>query len=315
MISTAKKYVGYKEGSGNSNRFSSAMGRPAEEWCADFTSAVAAESGNGSLFPNTASCGVAKSWFQSRGRLSVYPAVGAQVFYGDSSSKYGPGGSHTEIVYAYDSTYIYTVGGNTNDNGSSTGDGVYRRKVSRHSAWTDSYGYPAYPEGITCADPSWKGRAGVTYFGQEANESDIRQGGGSVPAPGGGSAVVIDGKSYGPGSTGKHITELGQLLVAAGCGRYKEGPGPVWSSADTESMRAYQLKIGDTGSADGIPGPKQLAKLRADYGKLHTYAIKSGDTLSGLAVKFKTTVTALMKANPQIKDAGLIHIGDVITLP
>lgn len=269
MISTAKKYVGYKEGEDNENRFSRAMGRPAEEWCADFVSAVADESGNGDLFPDTASCSNAKDWFERRGRLSDYPAIGAQVFYGDSSARYGSGGSHTEVVYAYDADYIYTVGGNTSDTGSSHGDGVYRRRPYRRSSWTDSYGYPDYPEGLVCADPDWKGRKGVVYFGQEADESDIPSGATSRPAPTkpNSGQVVINGKAYGPGSRGDHITRLGKLLVAAGCSAYEEGPGPVWSSADTASMRKYQIKIGDSGSdADGIPGPKQLARLEKEYG-------------------------------------------------
>ncbi|MFD9629800.1 peptidoglycan-binding protein [Streptomyces violascens] len=91
-------------------------------------------------------------------------------------------------------------------------------------------------------------------------------GGEPVPEPSGGGAVTIDGKPYGPGSSGDHITVMGRALVRAGCSRYSEGPGPNWTSADTESMRAYQLKIGDTANADGMPGPLQLRKLLAEFG-------------------------------------------------
>ncbi|MEF3112409.1 peptidoglycan-binding protein [Streptomyces chrestomyceticus] len=313
MITTAKTHVGYREGAGNRNKFSAAVGRPAEEWCADFVSAVAQESGNGTLFPNTASCSNAKDWFQRRGRLSAYPAIGAQVFYGDSSARYGRGGSHTEIVTGYTHDWIHTIGGNTNDRGSATGDGVYRRTVSRHSSWTDSYGYPDYPEGIVCADPAWKGKRGVVYFGQEASEADIPNGGGTTtPAS---KAVTIDGKLYGPGAVGPHVTELGRMLVAAGCSAYTEGPGPKWSTADTESMRRYQLKIGDTGAdANGIPGPKQLARLRTEYGP-RTHTVAPGDTLSALATTYGTTVNALMKANPSITAPDTIAVGQALNLP
>ncbi|GGP44096.1 peptidoglycan-binding protein [Streptomyces abikoensis] len=73
---------------------------------------------------------------------------------------------------------------------------------------------------------------------------------------------------YDPGAKGGHITALGRMLVAAGCSAYKEGPGPVWTSADSESMRKYQIKVGDQGSAaDGIPGKLQLARLKRGFGR------------------------------------------------
>ncbi|WEB38777.1 hypothetical protein MOV08_05300 [Streptomyces yunnanensis] len=261
MIDKAKSYVGYREGAGNANRFSKEMGRPAESWCADFVSAVAVESGNGDVFPNSASCGVSQDWFRKRGRLSDYPAIGSQVFYGDSSSSYGPGGSHTEVVYAYDKDRVYTIGGNTNNDGSSNGNGVYLRSPSRKSAWTHSYGYPDYPEGITCADPAWKGKPNVSYFGQEASAVDIRKH--SEPTPG---KVTINGAVYGPGAEGDHIQYMADCLWKAG---YWKGPkdAHAWGGGHTESVRAYQIAIGDADSADGVPGLKQLTRLETEHGQ------------------------------------------------
>ena len=45
------------------------------------------------------------------------------------------------------------------------------------------------------------------------------------------------------------------------------------------------------------------------------YQIKSGDTLSRIAQQHGTTVSALMKANPQIKDANLIYAGRSLNIP
>jgi LysM repeat protein len=45
------------------------------------------------------------------------------------------------------------------------------------------------------------------------------------------------------------------------------------------------------------------------------YQIKSGDTLSRIAQQHGTTVSALMKANPQIKDANLIYAGRALNIP
>ena len=46
-----------------------------------------------------------------------------------------------------------------------------------------------------------------------------------------------------------------------------------------------------------------------------TYKIKSGDTLSGIAKKYGTTVSALMGANKNIKNANLIYAGNTLTIP
>ncbi|WJN63203.1 endolysin [Streptomyces phage phiScoe45] len=122
-------------------------------WCAAFVAWVAHEAGVSNLYPKTASCEAGVSWWKKLGRWSEYPAVGAQVFFGPG------GGTHTGLVVRYDADYIYTVEGNTNVNGSAEGDGVYERKRERRSANVYGYGYPKFPEGITSADPKYKGEA------------------------------------------------------------------------------------------------------------------------------------------------------------
>jgi len=46
-----------------------------------------------------------------------------------------------------------------------------------------------------------------------------------------------------------------------------------------------------------------------------SYTIRSGDTLSGLAERFHTSVQALMHDNPQIKNANLIYTGHKLNIP
>ncbi len=59
------------------------------------------------------------------------------------------------------------------------------------------------------------------------------------------------------------VTAMGRRLVAEGCGKYKQGPGPNWTNADKASYAAYQRKLGYTGAAaDGIPGKASWDKLR-----------------------------------------------------
>lgn len=45
------------------------------------------------------------------------------------------------------------------------------------------------------------------------------------------------------------------------------------------------------------------------------YKIKSGDTLSGIAQKFNTTVKGLLSANPGIKDPDKIYAGKSLNIP
>ncbi|ANB04363.1 hypothetical protein SAM40697_0400 [Streptomyces ambofaciens] len=59
------------------------------------------------------------------------------------------------------------------------------------------------------------------------------------------------------------IASMGKRLVAEGCGKYKTGPGPVWTEADQKSYAAWQSKIGlREDDADGIPGKLSWDRLR-----------------------------------------------------
>ena len=44
------------------------------------------------------------------------------------------------------------------------------------------------------------------------------------------------------------------------------------------------------------------------------YTVKSGDTLSGIASKNNTTVANLLSLNPDITNADLIYVGQVIVV-
>jgi LysM repeat protein len=53
----------------------------------------------------------------------------------------------------------------------------------------------------------------------------------------------------------------------------------------------------------------------SDPGTVTDYTVKAGDTLTSIARKYDTTVEALLKANPQIKNPDLIRVGEVIKIP
>jgi hypothetical protein len=165
VLTIAKAQVGYREGysGGNWNNIEKyapqvpglewAQGQP---WCAVFVSWVAMKAGAAALYPRTASVVAAEAWWKQAGRWSEYPAVGAQVIFGTS------GHTHTGIVIAYDATTITTVEGNTNNDGSAEGNGVYLKTRPRTDPWITGYGYPKFPEGIHAADPAYAKETPVT---------------------------------------------------------------------------------------------------------------------------------------------------------
>lgn len=160
VLAITKAEVGYHEGrdpNGNWNnhqKYSPAVPglewSQNESWCCTWCAWVALTAGAANLYPCTADCDAAYAWFKKKGQISLYPAIGAQVFYGTSTDK-----KHTGIVYNYDSTYVYTREGNTNKNGSAQGDGVYEQKRVRKDDYVQCYGYPKFPEGIKSADPQY----------------------------------------------------------------------------------------------------------------------------------------------------------------
>jgi hypothetical protein len=166
LLTIAAGEVGYHEGKNasgwdNIQKYSEQVpglgwsdGQP---WCCVYVAWCAMKAGLSSLYPVTASCSTAVAWFKAKGRWSDYPAIGAQVFYGSG------GTAHTGIVHSYDATNIYVYEGNTNNNGSAEGDGVYDKTRVRTDTYVYGYGLPAFKEGVTTADPNLKGKAGFTY--------------------------------------------------------------------------------------------------------------------------------------------------------
>lgn len=267
VIAIASAEVGYREGRNsngsynNNQKYSPAV--PGLEWsqnqawCQTFQSWVALKAGTASYEPRTASCRTATDWFKQRNRFSYYPAIGAQVFFGSG------GGSHVGRVYKYDANTVWTIEGNTNASGSAEGNGVYLKQRARRDNYLHGYGLPAFPEGITTADPALKGKSGYHYKSTASAPVSSGSGGGSNPGTGVARyKVTLNGLQYGYGATGAHVTAVGQALVKAGCGEYQEGPGPNWSDADTKSYAKYQRKLGYSGAdADGVPGESSLKTL------------------------------------------------------
>ena len=59
------------------------------------------------------------------------------------------------------------------------------------------------------------------------------------------------------------------------------------------------------------PAPQALAQSACG----ESYVVQRGDTLRKIAARCDTTVAALQRANPQIKNPNIIHTGQVLVLP
>ncbi|QJD50673.1 endolysin [Streptomyces phage Issmi] len=236
ILALAESQVGVHEGKSNGHwnndqRYSDEV--PGLEWsdyqawCATFVSWLAYKADLSDLFPRTASCLTGVSWFKQRGRFSEYPAVGAQVFFGKN------GGTHTGIVVSYDADFIYTIEGNTNDNGSAEGDGVYRKKRARRDAYTYGYGYPKYAEGIVSADPKFKDEAPKAEPAKPAPSKPAPSK--PKPAPKPVSKIQPLDPHVKPGARHEQVKDLQHFLVKAGYGPI---PGAYTTYYGPETQKA-----------------------------------------------------------------------------
>lgn len=151
VLSYAIGQTGYQEGRNNYNKFAPVVGHGNNQpWCATFTTWAFQVAGQ--TIPSgakTAACYYNNVAWKNAGRFSYYPAVGAVFFLGSS------GQDHTGLVVRYDSTYIYTIEGNTGASMGYDSEFVAQHKRTRSSVY--GYGYPDYAHAIVSADPKWGG--------------------------------------------------------------------------------------------------------------------------------------------------------------
>lgn len=99
-----------------------------------------------------AGCIYSYGYYKAKGQVGTTPKVGAQVFFGS----YEGGLYHTGLVEKFDSTYVYTIEGNTSSSDSPY-DSVARHTYKRVGGGIYGYGYPAYdgetaPTGTTTSN-------------------------------------------------------------------------------------------------------------------------------------------------------------------
>ncbi len=150
---------------------------------------------------------------------------------------------------------------------------------------------------------------------------------GTIPDTG--SASLILQPTSGPAGT--TITVTGVNYPANS--EIRVGPGVLNTEpvtihlvqTDARGRFTTQVKIprsANTGRTRGIMAATQGGGLTlvAEFqvtseAEARTYTVQSGDTLSGIAAQFNTSVAALLRANPTIEDSRLITPGQVLVLP
>lgn len=112
------------------------------------------------------------------------------------------------------------------------------------------------------------------------------------------------------GNRGEYVFILQRKLVEKGYN--PQGIDGVFGPNCEKAVKQFQTDNGL--KPDGIVGPLTWAALNAE--KTFTeYTVKSGDTLSSIAAKYKTTVDEILKINPEIVNKNLIKIGQTIKVP
>lgn len=135
MLDVARSALGYHEGANNSNRFSHAMGRPSEAWCADFVSYCAKKAGIHTV--NTASAQQVQNQLAAKHRWKGKhnPQPGDAVTF-DWQGRNGWAdhvGIVEKTVHKNGHLYIQTIEGNSSN-------GVHRRTYLASSAVIKGYG-------------------------------------------------------------------------------------------------------------------------------------------------------------------------------
>ncbi|HEY8985453.1 MAG TPA: hypothetical protein VIU15_38515 [Streptomyces sp.] len=197
-----------------------------QSWCVIGLLWLAYRAGDITILPQTPACATAITTYQSWGRWSWYPAVGAQVMMGQF------GQDHTGLVYQFDNIRIWTIEFNTNVTGSSEGDGVYLRVRNRADANVYGYGYPKYAAPMVTSDPNWVDDASLikTSSGTAAAYS---------PYPGQDWFKV--------GRTSPMVLAAAKRLVAVGAGSFT--PTADLGTGDLTAWGNWHVTCGSPGGA------------------------------------------------------------------
>ena len=117
IIEIASNEVGYKEGAGNSNKYSNELYGKAQEWCADFVRWCLIKVGAGELFPVSSYVPTIAEWFSEKGKYMNSQAFGGNYIpqKGDIvvfDYNHNRTSDHIGLVERVENGRLYTIEGN-----------------------------------------------------------------------------------------------------------------------------------------------------------------------------------------------------------
>jgi nucleoid-associated protein YgaU len=146
------------------------------------------------------------------------------------------------------------------------------------------------------------GSSGGSIIGYDASGNPIYSGGAGLPADFSGEISTLQSEF------GDLASEINQMQGSTGT---PGPPGPAGPPGPPGGVNPGGPNKGPPprkGPPPKKPPPKKKKRTRQ-------IVIARGDTLSGLARKYHTTVAELLKLNPSIKNPNLIYAGHKLTVP
>ena len=267
-----------------------------DAWCATFVSACAVKTGMTDIIPPECGCGEMVKLFQKLGEWDEndarVPRPGDIIFYDwdDSGAGDDTGNpDHVGIVESVSGGTITVIEGNKND-------AVGRRTIAVNGRYIRGYGVPRYetesPAKPVSPSKNLTAVAREVISGKWGN-GDVRK-----------SRLVSAGYDY--AAVQKEVNRLLSSSVAP---------------AKSVDEIAREVLAGKWGNGDDRK--KRIAAAGYDYAAVQAkvnelvaassavyYTVRSGDTLSAIARKYSTTVSAIQKLNPAlIRNVNQIRVG------
>lgn len=163
-----------------------------------------------------AGCYYSYNYYKKKGQAGSTPKRGAQIFFGTSSSNI----YHTGLVVDFDSTYVYTVEGNSNDK-------VSKCTYRRNNSTIYGYGYPAYDGETNPNSSSSSSSSGSASSGSSTTTSEgISK---TVQWTGTVNKDVIPRTWAGVENNAlKSVSKISKGASVGVCGSQKDNKGNIW---------------------------------------------------------------------------------------
>lgn len=121
--------------------------------------------------------------------------------------------------------------------------------------------------------------------------------------------VLVISRTTAPSQAAPASPGSSSVVVASPTSRSSPSPSPSLVASASPS-----LAPSGSPAPSGTATPTPRAPASPSPSTVRTYTVKSGDTLSGIAARFGTTVEAITAANG-ITNPRLIRVGQVLTIP